>query len=317
MHSWVYNDDVLKNGGANVPENKRRKTKMKKIISLILTFAMMLALAVAFTSCNLFNKNSDPLVKIIDVKLTDEEYAFVCKKGNTELVNGFNAFLAEIKSNGTFDTLVNKYFKGEGEKVGYDVAMSDIQNTADNFVVVTNCPFEPFEYIGDDGKIYGLDIEIAAAYAQSKNLNLVIKNIGFDDIFTQVEAGYADIGMAGITVSEDRAAIYDFTNTYYQASQKIIVAADNTAFDACTTAAEVEAVLASLQGQKIGYQTGTTGSMYINGDEDWGYTGFANIEGKGYATAQDALQDLINGNIYGVVVDEAPGAALAKAVNGN
>ena len=57
--------------------------------------------------------------------------------------------------------------------------------------------------------------------------------------------------------------------------------------------------------------------MYINGDEDWGYTGFTNIEGKGYATAQDALQDLINGNIYGVVVDEAPGAALAKAVNGN
>ena len=290
---------------------------MKKIISLILTVAMMLALAVAFTSCSLFNKNSDPLVKVIDVKLTDEEYAFVCKKGNTELVNSFNAFLTEIKSNGTFDTLVNKYFKGEGEKVGYDVAMSDVQNTADNLVVVTNCPFEPFEYIGDDGKIYGLDIEIAAAYAKSKNLTLVIKNIGFDDIFTQVEAGYADIGMAGITVSEDRAAIYDFTNTYYQASQKIIVAADNTAFDACTTVAEVEAVLASLQNQKIGYQTGTTGSMYINGDEDWGYTGFANIEGKGYATAQDALQDLINGNIYGVVVDEAPGAALAKAVNGN
>ena len=146
-------------------------------------------------------------------------------------------------------------------------------------------------------------------------MTLVIKNIGFDDIFTQVEAGYADIGMAGITVSEDRAAIYDFTSTYYAASQKIIVAAGNTDFDACTTAAEVEAVLAALEGKKIGYQTGTTGGMYINGDEDWGYDGFANIEGKGYATAQDALQDLINGNIYAVVVDEAPGAALVKAVN--
>ena len=289
---------------------------MKKIISLILTVAMMLALAVAFTSCSLFNKNSDPLVKVIDVKLTDEEYAFVCKKGNTELVNSFNAFLTEIKSNGTFDTLVNKYFKGEGEKVGYDVAMNDVQNTADNLVVVTNCPFEPFEYIGDDGKIYGLDIEIAAAYAKSKNLTLVIKNIGFDDIFTQVEAGYADIGMAGITVSEDRAAIYDFTDTYYKASQKIIVAADNTDFDACTTAADVEAVLAGLEGKKIGFQNGTTGGMYIVGDADWGYDGFANIEGKGYATAQDALTDLINGNIYAVVVDEAPANALVNAVNG-
>ena len=295
----------------DTPRQTKEENKMKKIISLILVLSI--ASLFMLTSCG--TKNADPVAKIVDVKLTDEEYAFVCKKGNTELVDSFNAFLDEIKANGQFDTLVDKYFKGEGEKVGYDVATSDVQNTADNLIVATNCPFEPFEYIGDDGKIYGLDIEIAAAYAASKNLTLVVKNIGFDDIFTQVEAGYADIGMAGITVSEDRAAIYDFTNTYYAASQKIIVAADNTDFDACTTAAEVEAVLAALEGKKIGYQTGTTGGMYINGDEDWGYAGFANIEGKGYATAQDALQDLINGNIYAVVVDEAPGAALVNAVN--
>lgn len=286
---------------------------MKKIISLIL--ALTVICATMLTSCSFFDKGGEAVAKIIDVKLTDEEYAFVCKKGNTELVNGFNAFLAEIKANGQFDALVNKYFKGEGEKVGYTVTTTDIQNTDDNLIVATNCPFEPFEYIGDDGKIYGLDIEIAAAYAKANNLTLVIKNIGFDDIFLQVDNGYADIGMAGITVSEDRAAIYDFTNTYYAASQKIIVAADNTDFDNCTTAAEVEAILSALEGKKIGYQTGTTGGMYINGDEDWGYTGFANIEGKGYVTAQDALQDLINGNIYAVVVDEAPGAALVNSVN--
>ena len=302
-----------KTNGALYPDQKKEENKMKKIISLIL--ALTVVCSFMLTSCSLITGSNEPVAKIIDVKLTDEEYAFVCKKGNTELVDNFNAFLAEIKANGQFDTLVNKYFKGEGEKVGYEVTTTDVQNTADNLIVATNCPFEPFEYIGDDSKIYGLDIEIAAAYAASKNLTLVVKNIGFDDIFTQVEAGYADIGMAGITVSEDRAAIYDFTNTYYAASQKLIVAADNTDFDACTTAAEVEAVLAALEGKKIGYQTGTTGGMYINGDEDWGYDGFANIEGKGYATAQDALQDLINGNIYAVVVDEAPGAALVNAVN--
>ena len=312
MQSRVYNYDI-KNKRDALPRQKKEENKMKKIISLIL--ALTVVCSFMLTSCSLITGSSEPVAKIIDVKLTDEEYAFVCKKGNTELVDSFNAFLAEIKANGQFDTLVNKYFKGEGEKVGYEVTTTDVQNTADNLIVATNCPFEPFEYIGDDGKIYGLDIEIAAAYAASKNLTLVVKNIGFDDIFTQVEAGYADIGMAGITVSEDRAAIYDFTNTYYAASQKLIVAADNTDFDACTTAAEVEAVLAALEGKKIGYQTGTTGGMYINGDEDWGYDGFANVEGKGYATAQDALQDLINGNIYAVVVDEAPGAALVNAVN--
>ena len=290
---------------------------MKKIISLALTLAILVLSMLTLASCKPSDGNTDPVVKIVDVKLTDEEYAFVCKKGNTELVSGFNAFLAEIKENGDFQKYVDKYFKGEGTKVGYDVTTTDVTNTDGNLVVVTNCPFEPFEYIGDDGKIYGLDIEIAAAFAASKGLDLVIKNIGFDDIFTQVEAGYADIGMAGITVSADRAAIYDFTDTYYNASQKIIVAADNTAFDSCTTAEEVENVLKSLEGKKFGYQTGTTGGMYVNGDEDWGYEGFANLEGKGYATAQDAITDLINGNIFAVVVDEAPGAALVNAANGN
>lgn len=301
----------------NAENRSQEENKMKNIISLALTLSILVLSILTLASCKPSDGNTDPVVKVVDVKLTDEEYAFVCKKGNTELVSGFNAFLAEIKENGDFQKYVDKYFKGEGTKVGYNVTTTDVTNTADNLVVVTNCPFEPFEYIGDDGKIYGLDIEIAAAYAESKGLDLVIKNIGFDDIFTQIEAGYADIGMAGITVSADRAAIYDFTDTYYNASQKIIVAADNTAFDSCTTAEEVENVLKSLEGKKFGYQTGTTGGMYVNGDADWGYEGFANLEGKGYATAQDAITDLINGNIFAVVVDEAPGAALVNAANGN
>lgn len=296
--------------------DKKEKNKMKKIISITLALCMMLLATFGLASCKKDDgdKNS-AVVKVIDVKLTEEEYAFVAKKGNTALVSDFNAFLADIKSNGTFDTLVAKYFNGEGTKVGYDVTTTDVTNTDSNLVVVTNCPFEPFEYIGDDGKIYGLDIEIAAAYAQAKGLQLVIKNIGFDDIFTQVDAGYADIGMAGITVSEDRLALYDFTTTYFNASQKLIVAADNTDFDNCKTVADVEAVLSALEGKKIGFQTGTTGGMYIEGDEDWGYAGFANIEGKGYATAQVAVMDLINGNIYAVVVDEAPANAIVNAVN--
>nr|MBE6544599.1 transporter substrate-binding domain-containing protein [Oscillospiraceae bacterium] len=291
---------------------------MKKIISLILALTMLLGATFALSSCNLFGSGdtgNDALVKVVDVKLTDEQYAFVAKKDNTALVNDFNAFLATIKENGTFDALVAKYFEGKGEKVGYDVTTTDVQNSDSNLIVVTNCPFEPFEYIGDDGKIYGLDIEIAAAYAEYKDLELVIKNIGFDDIFTQVDAGYADIGMAGITVSEDRVALYDFTTTYFNASQKLIVAADNTDFDNCKTLEDVEAVISALEGKKIGYQTGTTGGMYINGDEDWGYVGFANIEGKGYTSAQEAVTDLVNGNIYAVVVDEAPANAIVAAVN--
>jgi polar amino acid transport system substrate-binding protein len=287
--------------------------KLKKIMAGILAVVAAFG-AMSIASCG-GKKEGEDLVKTINVKLTDEKYAYVAKKDNTALVNDFDAFLDGIMKDGTFETIVSKYFEGAGTKVGYDVTTGDVENTADKFIVATNCPFEPFEYIGDDGKIYGLDIEVAAAYAEAKDLDLVIKNIGFDDIFTQVEAGYADMGMAGITASEDRKALYSFTTEYYEASQKLIVAADNTDFDNCTTVAEVEAVLASLNGKKVGFQTGTTGGMYVVGDADWDFAGFSNIEGKGYATAQDAVTDLINGNIYAVVVDEAPANALVKAAN--
>ena len=286
---------------------------MKKFLAFVLAATSAFA-TLGMASCFNTGKQED-VVKTIEVKLTEEEYAFVTKKDNTALIDDFNAFFTGMKNDGSFDAIVAKYFEGKGEKVGYEVTTTDVANTDSNFVVVTNCPFEPFEYLGEDGKIYGLDIEIAAAYAEAKDLDLVIKNINFDDIFTQVEAGYADIGMAGITASEDRKALYGFTQEYYEASQKLIVAAGNTDFDACKTVADVEAILASLQGKKVGFQIGTTGGMYVEGNEDWGYAGFANLEGKGYATAQDAVTDLINGNIYAVVVDEAPANALVKAAN--
>lgn len=285
---------------------------MKKALTLALAATLTLGAVASLSSCG--EKDGD-LVKLIDVKLTDEEYAFVVDKDNTTLKDDFNTFLAGLKADGTFDDIMDKYFKGEGTKTGYPLATGDVKNTDDNFVVVTNCPFEPFEYIGDDGKIYGLDIEIAGLYAKEKNLDFVVKNIKFDNIFTEIDAGYADIGMAGITVSEDRALLYGFTETYYNASQQLIVSADNSDFDDCKTTADVEAVLSNLSGKKIGYQIGTTGGMYIVGDEDWGYDGFSNIEGKGYQSAQDAATDLINGNLYAVIVDNAPANAIVKAVN--
>lgn len=281
---------------------------MKKLLVCLVCALALLCVV----SCN---NTQEDVVKLIDIKLTDEEYAFAVKKGNTELLNDFNDFLAEIEENGKFAEIVAKYFENKGTKKGVEIAIDSVANTDENFVVATNCPFEPFEYIGDDGKAYGIDLEIAALYAESKGLELVVKNIAFDAILNDVNAGYSDMGMAGMTVNEDRLVSNDFTTAYYQASQKIIVAADNTDFDNCKTAEDVENVIKALSGKKIGYQTGTTGNWYVAGDADWGFDGFANVEAKGYSTAQLAIQDLVNGQIYAVVVDEAPGAAMVKAFN--
>ena len=286
---------------------------MKKFLvrAIVITFIICLMLS----TCSCGASKSGDAVKIIDIPLTEEEYVFVCKKGNIALVESFNQFLDEIKASGEFDALMSKYFEGKGEKLGYPVSVGDIENTANVLVVATNCPFSPFEYLGDDGLIYGLDIEIAAAYAKAHNLELVIKNIGFDDIFTQVTSGYADIGMAGITASADRAENFEFTNGYYKASQKLIVTTDNVDFDGCSNASDVEKILGGLENVSIGYQSATTGSLYIKGDDDWGFDGFENIGGKAYANALVAVSDLINGNLYAVILDEAPAYAIVNAVN--
>lgn len=281
---------------------------MKKLFAFLLTALMVFTGAMALTACG--ETNGDQ-VKLVSIALSDEQYAFALKSDNTTLQASFNAYLDEIKADGTFDAIMAKYFEDDGTKVGYsyygDGSSSNTEGTTGEgkFVVATNAPFEPFEYI-KDGKIYGVDMEIAAGYAQKHNLELVIKNIDFDAILPALDAGYADIGMAGMTVTEDRAA-YLFTSKYYNASLNIIVSADNTDFDNCKTQADVENVLKTLSAKTIGYQTGTTAVDYV--------AEYENLQGKGYETAALATYDVINGNIYAVIVDNAPAAAIVKSYN--
>ena len=290
------------------PVGQERKEYMKKIITILLIVLALFTL----TSCD---KTNEDVIKVIDVKLTDESYAYAVKKGNTQLTYDFNIFLDEIKSNGLFDEIVAKYFEGIGEKVGVEyIADSNVSNDENTFVVATNAPFAPFEYI-ENGLFYGIDIEIAKAYADSKNQKLVVKNVDFDAIFENVNNGYADIGMAGITITEDRKKVNDFTNTYFEASQKLIVAVDNHDFDHCKTVSDVEEVLYSLENKKIGFQGGTTGNLYVEGNEEWGFAGFPELTPVRYKTLQLAIQDIADGKIYAAVGDEAPTAAMVKAIN--
>lgn len=288
-------------------EYNMRKNKILVILLLLISSLFIL------TSCD---SKKDDVVKVIDIELTEEEYAYVVKKGNTSLVNDFNIFLDEIIENGTLEEIVVKYFKNGQGKIGVPYTdSSDISNDEKTFVVATNCPFAPFEYIDTDGLVYGIDIEVAKLYADSKGLDLVIKNLKFEAIFTSVDAGFADIGMAGITVDSDRLASYDFTNAYYKASQKLVVATDNHIFDDCETVEDVETILNGLENKTLGYQNGTVGSMYVVGEEEWGFPGFENLKHKGYDSAQMAIQDIANGNIFGVILDEAPATTMVNAIN--
>ncbi|NLC11997.1 MAG: transporter substrate-binding domain-containing protein [Firmicutes bacterium] len=250
-------------------------------------------------------------VKVIDIPLTQEEYAFGVDKNQPELLEKVNEFIAQIKADGTFDEILNKYF-GDGEPQA--VASAELDSSKDQLVVATNAAFEPFEYtLGD--QYYGIDMEIAALLADYLGKELVISNMDFDAVCLSVGQGKADIAMAGLTIKEDRKEYVTFSDKYYDAAQKIIVKASDTTFDDCKDAADVEAILSGFDSNtKIGVQTGTTGQFYVEGDEDWGFSGF-NVECVGYKSGSLAVQDMLNGNIDYVIIDEAPAQFIADAIN--
>jgi polar amino acid transport system substrate-binding protein len=117
-------------------------------------------------------------------------------------------------------------------------------------------------------------------------------------------------------VKPDREEHVTFSDTYYKASQKLIVMASDTTFDNCKTVEDVEKILSAMpQGTKVGTQNGTTGQKYINGDADWEFDGFANLKCIGYKNGTLAVQNIINGNCKLVVIDEAPAGFITEALN--
>jgi polar amino acid transport system substrate-binding protein len=277
---------------------------MKRFAALLIAAVVLAAL---FAGCSPSKK-----VKVIDIKLTDEEYAFGVAKNQPDLLTKVNEFIAKIKGDGTFDAICDKYFEG-GTPEG--VVSAELDTSKDQLVVATNAAFEPFEFMKGD-KYYGIDMEVAALLAEYLGKELVISNMNFDAVLLSVEQGKADIAMAGLTVNEERKQLVNFSDTYYNASQKIIVMENDKTFDDCETAEDVEKVLSELKdGTKVGFQNGTTGQFYIEGDEDWGFDGFKNLKGVGYASGSLAVQDMVNGNIKLVVIDEEPANSIAKATN--
>lgn len=279
---------------------------MKKLLSLVLSLVLSLSLLAACSS------KEAVLSKVINIDLTEEEYAFGVDKTQPELLEKTNAFIAEIQKNGKFDEICNHYF---GDGTPEAVTSAALDESKDQLVVATNAAFEPFEYMKGEN-YYGIDMEIAALLAEYLGKELVIANMDFDAVCLSVGQQKCDIAMAGLTVKAEREEYVTFTTSYYSASQKLIVLSDNTEFDKCATAADVEAILKSkTSSTKVGYQNGTTGQFYVTGDADWGFDGFA-VSGVGYKNGSLAVQDLMNGNVNYVIIDSAPAACITESING-
>lgn len=285
---------------------------MKKLLSVVLAFTCTLSLAACGGSGDSeAGTNEKVTAKVIEYDLTNEEYAFGIDKTQPDLIEDVNAFIAKIKEDGTLEDICDKYF-GSGEPVAVESAVLD--DSKDQLIVATNAAFEPFEYTKGD-KYYGIDMEIAALLAEELGKELVIQNMDFDAVCLSVSQKKCDIAMAGLTVNEEREEYVTFSDSYYEASQKLIVPSTNKDFDDCKSADDVVAVMNEwTEEPSIGVQAGTTAQYYIEGDADWGFDGLP-AKCITYKSGSLAVQDMLNGNIQFVIIDAAPAAAITEAIN--
>ena len=164
-------------------------------------------------------KNQD--LKIIDGVFETEEYAMCVKKGNTELLDEMNKALEELKEDGTVDKIIGNYIGDDTGKYQYE-SPADVDHSKGTLVMATNAEFEPYEYHEGDG-IVGIDVDLSRAICDKMGYDLEILDMEFDSILPSIAAGKADFGAAGMTVDAERQKNADFTDTYANASQVIIV----------------------------------------------------------------------------------------------
>lgn len=165
-------------------------------------------------------------------------------------------------------------------------------------VMATNAEFPPYEYHDGDA-IVGIDAEIAKAIADELGMELEIEDIAFDSIIPEIVSGKADMGLAGMTVTEDRMQSVDFSDTYAKASQKIIVTEDSEIVSPD-----------DLKGVIVGVQLGTTGDIYVSDLEADGTT----VER--YSKGFEAVQALSQGKIDAVVIDGEPAKTFVAETEG-
>ncbi|MBE6679077.1 MAG: transporter substrate-binding domain-containing protein [Ruminococcaceae bacterium] len=162
-------------------------------------------------------------------------------------------------------------------------------------VMATNAYFQPYEYYEGD-KIIGIDAEIAEAIAAKLGMTLVISDMEFSSIIAAVQAGEADFGMAGMTVTEERLKSINFTSSYANGVQSIIVKEGSAI-------ATVDDLYAEGANYKVGVQLATTGDIYSTDD-----FGDANV--VRYSNGNEAVLGLVGGDVDCVIIDNEPAKAL-------
>lgn len=158
--------------------------------------------------------------------------------------------------------------------------------------VGTNAEFPPFEFVGDDGEPDGFDMALIKAIGEKLGVDVVVENMEFDSLVASI-GSKIDVAIAGMTITDERKNMVDFSDEYYEAVQYVIVPADSEIASA-----------KDLEGKNIGVQLGTTGDFIVEDIKD--------ATAAQYNKAVDAVNDLRNGRVDAVIIDKNPAQVFGE-----
>ena len=173
--------------------------------------------------------------------------------------------------------------------------------TPSKLTMSTNASFPPYEMVADDGSFEGIDVEVAGAIAEKLGLELQVDDMGFDAALQAAQTGKSDMVMAGVTITEERQAVMDFSNSYANGVQVVIVKEDSP----------IQTVDDLANANMIGCQMGTTGYIYCSDTVENG--GFGEDHVTPYDDGAAAVQALMNGQVDAVVIDNMPAQSYVAA----
>ena len=173
---------------------------------------------------------------------------------------------------------------------------------AGKLTMATNAAFPPYEMTTDAGEFEGIDVDTAKAIAEKLGLELQIDDMDFDAALLSVQQGKADIVMAGVTVTDERKAVMDFSDSYATGIQSIIVKEDSPI-------ATVDDLYADGADYQIGVQQDTTGDIHCSDD-------FGDDHVQRFNKGADAVAALVSGKLDCVVIDNEPAKSFVAANEG-
>ena len=178
-----------------------------------------------------------------------------------------------------------------------DNALNTVE--AGKLIMSTNAAFPPYEMVADDGSFEGIDVEIAAAIADKLGLELVVDDMDFNAALLAVQEGKSDIVMAGVSVTEDRLLVMNFSDSYATGIQVVIVKEGS------------DVTMDNLGEMMIGTQEATTGYLFASDTPENG--GYGEDHVVAFPNGSSAVQALLNGQVDCVIIDSAPAQEYVKA----